>query len=234
MSTNQSTSVPVHLGIILDGNRRWARSQNLPTLEGHKKGYERLKDIAKYAFEQGVAYVSAYVFSTENWNRSQEEVDYLMSLLLWVARNELKELNKRDIKVQFLGEKEKLSPKVIKAIENVEAKTAHNTGGTLLLCLNYGGKQEIATAVTNVLRKQPGITTITPELIEQNLYQPEVPSVDLVIRTSGEQRISNFMLWRVAYSEFYFAKTPWPAFTTQELQAALDDYAQRQRRFGGN
>lgn len=231
MSINAHASVPAHLGLILDGNRRWATAQGLPTLDGHKKGYENLKTIAKYAFDQGVQYVSAYVFSTENWKRSTEEVDYLMKLLIWVSKHEVKELDKQNIRVQFLGEEERLSPQVIAAMESAEAKTKDNTGGTLLLCLNYGGHQEIATAMNKILLKQPS-GEITPEMITQHLYKPEIPAVDLIIRTSGEQRISNFMLWRAAYSELYFIEKHWPEFTEQDLQIALDDFENRQRRFG--
>lgn len=223
---------PVHLGIILDGNRRWARQHGLPTVEGHKKGYENLKNIAKYVFDRGVKYVSAFVFSTENWNRSAEEVDYLMKLLLWVAKNEVKELNKHNIRVQFLGEKERLNAKVLEAMQNVEELTKDNTAGTLLLCLNYGGQQEIASAVNRAFAQNPSLTQVTPELIEQNLYAPHIPPADLIIRTSGEQRISNFMLWRAAYSELYFNDRNWPAFTEKDMQEALDNFSKRHRRFG--
>lgn len=226
------TSVPTHLGLILDGNRRWAREHGLPTMEGHKKGYENLKNVAQYAFKQGVKYVSAYVFSTENWKRSAEEVDYLMKLLIWVSRHEIKELDKENIRVQFLGEEERLSQDVISAMESAEERTKDNTGGTLLICLNYGGHQEIATAMNKILIKNPGIQEVSQEMIEKHLYKPDVPAVDMIIRTSGEQRISNFMLWRAAYSELYFTNVHWPAFSEQDLQLALDNFAARQRRFG--
>jgi undecaprenyl diphosphate synthase len=226
------TSVPTHLGLILDGNRRWAREHGLPTMEGHKKGYENLKNVAQYAFKQGVKYVSAYVFSTENWKRSAEEVDYLMKLLIWVSRHEIKELDKENIRVQFLGEEERLSQDVISAMESAEERTKDNTGGTLLICLNYGGHQEIATAMNKILIKNPGIQEVSQEMIEKHLYKPDVPAVDMIIRTSGEQRISNFMLWRAAYSELYFTDVHWPAFSEQDLQLALDNFAARQRRFG--
>lgn len=223
---------PVHLGIILDGNRRWAREHSLPTVEGHKKGYENLKNIAKYAFDHGAKYVSAFVFSTENWNRSTEEVDYLMKLLLWVAKNEVKELNKHNIRVRFLGEEERLNAKVLEAMRNVEELTKDNTAGTLLLCLNYGGQQEIASAVNAALARSPGLTKITPELIEEHLYGADIPAADLIIRTSGEQRLSNFMLWRAAYSELYFSDKNWPAFDEDDMQQALDNFSKRSRRFG--
>lgn len=232
--SDSTAAVPVHLGFILDGNRRWAKDQGLPTFDGHKKGYENLKEIALYAFDKGVQYVSAYVFSTENWKRSTEEVSYLMNMLTWVAKNEIKELDKRNIKVQFLGEKDRLSKSVLSAMESAEARTSSNTGGTLLVCLNYGGRQEIAAAVNKILAEQPAISEVTPELIEQHLYKPEVPELDLIIRTSGEQRLSNFMLWRAAYAELYFTDKHWPALTTDDLQVALNDFAGRNRRFGGD
>ena len=227
-----SATVPTHIGFILDGNRRWAKAHGLPSVEGHKKGYENLKTIAKAAFDSGIAYVSAYVFSTENWNRSADEVDYLMKLLLWVAKNEVNELDKQNIKIQFLGEEEHLSKDVIEAMEKAEKRTKDNTGGTLLLCLNYGGRQEIATAVNKLLIKHPSMTEVTPELIEQHLYKPEVPAVDYIVRTSGEQRLSNFMLWRAAYSELYFVSKHWPEFSEEDLNEALQEFAKRSRRFG--
>lgn len=227
----KSNSTLTHLGLILDGNRRWAKAQGLPTLEGHRKGYENLKTISLAAFDKGVRYVSAYVFSTENWNRSKEEVDYLMKLLIWVAKHELKELDKKNIRVKFVGSKDKLSKSVIKAVEEAEAKTINNTAGTLLLCLNYGGHQEIVDAVNKIItQKHNGPVSVKD--FENQLYAPGVPSMDLVVRTSGEQRLSNFMLWRAAYSELLFVDKHWPDFSESDLDAALENYANRQRRFG--
>ena len=232
MTTASSTQVPQHIGIILDGNRRWAAAKNLPKLEGHRAGYETLKTVATYAFKKGASFISAFVFSTENWGRSQQEVDYLMKLLLWVAKNEVDSFNKQNIRVRFLGEEEKLSPNVIKAMRDAEEKTKNNTAGTLLLCLNYGGKQEIASAATKFLRANPTADTITVEDISNNIYEPSVPDIDLLIRTSGEQRLSNFMLWRAAYSELYFTEAHWPAFTEAMFDEAIEAYSIRQRRFG--
>ena len=232
MTTASSTQVPQHIGIILDGNRRWAAAKNLPKLEGHRAGYETLKTVATYAFKRGASFISAFVFSTENWGRSQQEVDYLMKLLLWVAKNEVDSFNKQNIRVRFLGEEEKLSPNVIKAMRDAEEKTKNNTAGTLLLCLNYGGKQEIASAATKFLRANPKAETITVDDISNNIYEPSVPDIDLIIRTSGEQRLSNFMLWRAAYSELYFTEAHWPAFTEAMFDEAIEAYSIRQRRFG--
>ena len=232
MSDKLSNNVPMHLGLILDGNRRWAKDQGKPTYDGHRAGYENLKVIGKAAIKRGVKYVSAYVFSTENWKRSAEEVDYLMKLLLWVAKNEVKELHEENIRIRFLGEKTRLSKDIIKAITNAEEKTKDNTAGTLALCLNYGGQQEIAHAMNEILAENGQIGSITVDDIEQHLYAPDIPPVDLLVRTSGEQRISNFMLWRIAYSELLFVDKHWPAFNVDDLDMALGEYARRQRRFG--
>lgn len=232
VSVTTEKIAPRHLGLILDGNRRWARENGMPSLEGHRKGYQNLKTIAEAAIDRGVQYVSAYVFSTENWNRSKEEVNYLMGLLYWVATEEVNELNKKNIKIVFVGSEERLNPKTLKAILAAEKKTAGNTRGTLALCLNYGGQQEIADATKRIIAEGINAEEVTPELINKYLYAPDLPQVDLVIRTSGEQRLSNFMLWRVAYAELLFVEPHWPAFSEGDLDAALAEYASRTRRFG--
>ncbi len=224
--------VPRHLGLILDGNRRWAREQGLPLMDGHKKGYENLKTISDAAFDSGVEYVSAYVFSTENWNRTREEVAYLMKLLLWVVKHEVDNFNQHGIRLRTMGSKFRLGKALVKAIHNAEEKTKDNTGGTLLLCLNYGGQQEIVDAMKRIVESGIPASDITPDLINQNLYAPGVPPVDLIIRTSGEQRLSNFMVWEGAYSELMFTPTNWPDFTTAELQRMFVQYGKLQRRFG--
>lgn len=224
--------IPIHLGLILDGNRRWAKEQGLPLFEGHKKGYENLKTIGTAAIERGIKYVSAYIFSTENWNRSAEEVKYLMKLLLWVAKNEVKILHEKNIRVRFAGTEQRLGKNIINAMGDAKEKTKDNTGGTLLICLNYGGQQEIADAVKQIVKNGTKPEQVTPELIGKHIYTPDIPPIDLIIRTSGEQRLSNFMLWRAAYSELVFVDKHWPAFTVADLDKALDDYTKRQRRFG--
>ncbi len=225
--------MPRHLGLILDGNRRWARARGLPLMEGHKQGYETLRTISDAAFASGVEYVSAYVFSTENWNRSADEVKYLMKLLLWVVKHELENFNKHGIRLQTMGSKFRLGKALVKAIHEAEVKTKNNTSGTLLLCLNYGGQQEIVDAMKRIVEAGTPADQITPELISQNLYAPGIPPVDLIIRTSGEQRLSNFMLWEGAYSELMFTPTHWPDFSTAELQEMFVKYSKIQRRFGG-
>lgn len=230
----RSKDVPKHVGFILDGNRRWAKERGLPTLEGHRNGYENLKKIAREAFNRGVEYVSAYVFSTENWNRTQEEVNYLMNLAMKIATKDAKELIKENIKIVVLGIEDKVDPKLTKAWRDAEEDSKNNTGGTLAICFNYGGQIEIADAVKKIVQSNIKVDEITPELVSKHLYHPEVPTVDLMIRTSGEQRISNFMLWRIAYAEMYFTDVHWPAFTVEELDRALQEFASRNRRFGGN
>lgn len=225
-------SVPVHLGLILDGNRRWARAQGLSQLEGHRRGYENLHAIAVAAARRGVQYISAYVFSTENWNRSQEEVDYLMDLVVWVATKELKKYEKEQLRLVFLGSREGLPEKVLRAIDGAEERTAGNTRAVVALCLNYGGHQELADGVARLVADGVRPEAVTPAILAEYLYHPEVPPVDFLIRTSGEQRLSGFMLWRIEYAELLFVPQPWPAFTVADLEAALAEYANRQRRFG--
>lgn len=226
------SSVPRHVGFILDGNRRWAVEHGLPVVEGHRYGYETLKTVSDYAFKQGVEYVSAYVFSTENWSRSREEVAYLMKLLLWVLKHEIENLHKHGIRIRALGSKYRLGKALVKAIHEAEEKTKDNQQGTLLLCLNYGGQQEIVDAMKEIVASGVPASDITPELIEKHLYAPGIPPVDLIIRTSGEQRLSNFMLWEGAYSELMFTNTYWPDFTSEELQEMLVQYSKRHRRMG--
>lgn len=226
-------TIPSHLGLILDGNRRWARAQGLPTLEGHKRGYENLKTIVEAAHDRGVKYVSAYVFSTENWNRDKEEVDYLMNLLKWVVKNEVKEMHKKGVRVLWLGSRDHMSAQLVKDIEAAERLTQDNEKGTLALCLNHGGHREVAEAVRRIIAAGMRPQDVNEELISAHIDGPDLPPIDLIVRTSGEKRLSNFMLWRSAYSELIFRDEPWPDFTVDSLQECLLEYSQRQRRFGG-
>lgn len=226
-------TVPEHLGLILDGNRRWAKAQGLPSLEGHKKGYENLKKIVEAAHDRGVKYVSAYVFSTENWNRDKEEVDYLMNLLKWVVKNEVKEMHQKGVRVLWLGSKEHMSARLIKDIEAAEQLTKDNTEGTLALCLNHGGHREVAEAVRRIMTKGTKPEEVNERLIAAHIDSPELPPIDLIVRTSGEQRLSNFMMWRAAYSELIFRDETWPDFSIESLEECLLEYSKRQRRFGG-
>ncbi len=224
--------LPKHLGLILDGNRRWAAQHGLPSLRGHQKGYEALKDIAIEAINSGIPYVSAFIFSTENWKRSKSEVTYLMRLIIRLTQKELDKFMDQNIKLVFVGTKEGLPAKVWEAIDHAVHKTAKNTKGTVGLCINYGGQQEITDAVRKLLRRKLDPQRLTSHDIEASLYAPELPPVDLVVRTSGEFRLSGFMLYRVAYAEFIFVDKHWPDFTKQDLRLVLQYYAARKRRFG--
>lgn len=225
--------VPAHIGYIVDGNRRWAKQHGLPTYEGHLAGYNTIGDIAEASFDAGVKYVSAYIFSTENWKRSKDEVNRLMGLVLKLLSADLPRFDEKNIRLVVLGSSENVSPKILKAIRDAEARTANNTRGTLAVCFNYGGHQEIADACKKIV--QEGIPTdeITPEIVAEHLYAPEVPPVDMIVRTSGEQRISNFMLWRAAYSELMWLDKLWPDMTKDDVTAILEEYSRRGRRFGG-
>lgn len=229
---SETAVIPKHLGLILDGNRRWAKKKGLPTLEGHRQGSEVFKEIALDAFSRGVKYVSAFVFSTENWSRTEEEVSYLMKLVVKATEKYLDEFDKAGIRVVILGRRSDLPEDVLKSIERTEAKTKDNTQGTLALCFNYGGQEELVDAVKHLVASGLAPREITADTIHGALYCPEIPNVDLLIRTSGEQRTSGFMLYRAAYAELMFVDKYWPDFTKDDLGAALHDYAARERRFG--
>lgn len=233
MSDPETPLVPRHVGYIVDGNRRWAKKHGLPTYEGHLAGYNTLKDVAIATIDQGVEYMSAYVFSTENWKRSADEVRKLMALVLQLVSSDLPEFNRRNIRLKVLGSREGVDDKILKAIDKAETETAKNTAGTLALCFNYGGQLEIVDAVKKIVQSGVAPDQIDEELIAQNLYAPDVPPLDVVVRTSGEQRLSNFMLWRSAYSEFIFIKKNWPDMTKDDVTSIIKEYARRNRRFGG-
>ena len=225
--------IPQHIGFVVDGNRRWAKKHGLPTYEGHLAGYNSLKDVLIESLNRGVKYASAYVFSTENWKRTAEEVNNLMGLLLRVLESDVPIFVENRIRLRVIGTREGLPKAVIKAIDRAEATTAELDGGELLLCLNYGGHLEIADAVKKIIQSGVSADDVTPEMIAQNLYAPEVPPCDLIVRTSGEQRLSNFMLWRAAYSELLFVDKLWPDMTKEDVSVILEEYQRRNRRFGG-
>ncbi len=225
-------NVPTHIGYVVDGNRRWAKKHGLPAYEGHMAGYNAIQDVAKATLEAGVKYMSAYIFSTENWKRSQDEVSKLMSLVLKLLTADLHLFEENNIRLKVLGSREGVSDKILKAIDEAEARTANNTAGTLAICFNYGGQQEIVDAVKKIVQSGIPADEITAETIENNLYAPEIPPVDLIVRTSGEQRISNFMLWRAAYSEMLFIDKLFPDMTKQDVTDIINEYNKRSRRFG--
>jgi undecaprenyl diphosphate synthase len=229
--SDTNIGVPRHLGIILDGNRRWATERGLKTLEGHKKGAEVFREVVYAALDRGIEYISAWVFSTENWKRSREEVSYLMNLLVKVVNKYLDEFHQKGINILILGSKQGLDDKVSAALDKVVAKTAGNSKGTVALCFNYGGKQEIIDAIKSLPDGQKA--SLTPDAFEQYLYSKDIPDVDLVLRTSGEHRTSGFMLWRADYAELMFIDKYWPDFTVKDLDKVLSEYRKRSRRFGG-
>lgn len=229
---SESLIVPKHIGIILDGNRRWAKANGLPSLDGHRRGAEVFKEITLAMFERGIQYVSAFVFSTENWSRKTEEIGYLMKLVVVATNKYLDEFHRANIKVIVLGNRDDLSKAVRKCVEKVEDKTKSNTGGTLILCFNYGGQQEIVEVTKRFITEGVDPETITPEKFDEYLQFPEVPALDLVIRTSGEQRLSGFMLYRAAYAELLFMNKYWPEFNLADIDYVLTEYTKRERRFG--
>ncbi|MBQ9485171.1 di-trans,poly-cis-decaprenylcistransferase [Candidatus Saccharibacteria bacterium] len=217
-----------HLGIIADGNRRWAKAQGLPTIEGHKKGLEAIKKLVGAADKAGIKYLTFYVFSTENWGRSTDEVSYIMKLAETRILKYAEELAEHNARMIILGSKNRISPKLASTIEKAEKVTENCTGITVCFCFNYGGEQEIADAATIAATEGE----ITPETIRKHLYHPEVPNIDMVVRTSGEERISGFMLWRAAYAEFLFIKKYFPEMEGEDIKEILKIYEKRNRRFG--
>lgn len=218
-----------HLGVIADGNRRWAKERGLPTLEGHKKGLDRIKELVGAADKAGIKYITFYVFSTENWGRSKDEVSYIMKLAETRILKYAKELAENNARMLILGSRARISPKLASVMEEAERVTADCTGITVCFCFNYGGEQEIADAASIAAEVDD---EITPETIRKHLYHPEVPNVDMVVRTSGEERISGFMLWRSAYAEMMFIKKYFPDMGAEDIKDILEEYEKRNRRFG--
>lgn len=228
-----SNELPTHIGFIVDGNRRWAKEHGLPGYEGHLAGYNALHDVLIETLHRGVKYASAYVFSTENWKRTEEEISHLMKILMRILKNDLGVFEENNIRLRVIGTLYGLSDEIVRAIADAQEKTKDFDGGELLLCFNYGGQLEISDAVKKIIESGAKADDITPEMIAQNIYAPEVPPCDLIVRTSGEQRLSNFMLWRAAYSELMFIDKTWPEMTPEDVTDILEEYAKRQRRFGG-
>lgn len=228
--SQQDPIIPTHVAVIPDGNRRWARAKGLEPKEGHKAGYENLLKIADLAFERGIKYVTGYVFSTENWSRTEEEVGYLMKLVAWVLKEEAKKLHAKGIRINIIGSSEGLDDKLLDGFDKLENLTRHNTAGTINICFNYGGRRDIVEAVNKLLKS--GQDSITEQDMSQALSTAGIPDPDLIIRTSGEIRLSNYLIWESAYSELYFDDVMWPDFGENEFEAALADYAQRKRNFG--
>lgn len=221
-----------HIAIIMDGNRRWAVEHGVASMFGHKKGVEALKTVLKACHKFGVKYLTVYAFSTENWNRTTTEVDFLMKLLADTIKNEINELDENGVVVRFIGDLTKLPESLRMILSDATERTKNNTGVNLQIAFNYGGRDEIVNAVKNIVKSGLKSDEITEEIISANLYTAGIPSPDLLIRTGGEKRISNFLLWQCAYSEIYVTDLFWPDFDENALIEAIQDFAHRQRRWG--
>ncbi len=228
--------VPNHIAIIMDGNGRWAQKRGLKRTKGHKKGADTLKKICEYAYDRGVKILSVFAFSTENWKRDEEEVNYLMELFIKVFNDNFDFVKKNNVKVVFSGLREKISDKVQKAMDKIVNDTKDNNSGVFNICLNYGGQSEIVEATKkislDIKENKIKIEDINEKIFSKYLFNDLAP-IDLLIRTSGEYRVSNFMLWQMAYSEFYFTDVLWPDFDEKELDKAIKSYNNRERRYGG-
>jgi undecaprenyl diphosphate synthase len=231
------SATPRHVAIIMDGNGRWAKKRFLPRALGHREGAEAVRRTVRAASELGIDYLTLYAFSSENWKRPADEIDDLMGLLRLYLRNEVRELNNSHVRIRFIGARDRLSDDVLKLIDDSEKLTAANTGLTLVIALNYGAQAEIVSAVQiiagQVARGEISTDQIDEALIARHLFTVDIPDPDLIIRTSGEQRLSNFLLWQAAYAELIFIETLWPDFDRAALEHAITDYHNRDRRYGG-
>ena len=232
----QSKPLPKHIALILDGNGRWAKKRGLPRTMGHHKGAKTLQEIATVANQLGISYLTCFVFSTENWSRPQEEVDYIMKEVIRLCENWPK-TKEKNIKLQMIGSRKQVSSAVLSAIDEAVKQTKNCTGLTLSFAFNYGGKEEIIQATKSIAKlvqeKKLPVDAINESVFEGHLYTHNMPMVDLMVRTSGEMRISNFLLWQIAYAEMYFPRTYWPDFHEKEFYIAIEEYQSRHRRFGG-
>ncbi len=239
MSAEQDTrnlKIPRHVAIIMDGNGRWAKKKHMPRTYGHAQGAKVLEQTLENCDALGIRYLTVYAFSTENWARPLEEVQVIMNLFRKYLINSVEKCMKNNVRCRVIGERSKLSPDIADAIRNLEEKTASNTGITFIIAINYGGRDELLRAVRRIGSDvKNGVTdpgSITEDTISRNLDTSEFPDPDLLIRTSGEERLSNFLLWQLAYAEFYFTDTPWPDFDMEELLKAIRVYTSRDRRYG--
>ena len=221
-----------HIAIIMDGNRRWAKEKNLPSAFGHKKGVEALKTTLRACNDFGIKHLTVYAFSTENRKRKQEEVDFLMDLLAVTLTNELTEMHSEGVKITFIGDISKLSEKLQKILQNSVDLTKNNTGIHLQIAFNYGARDEIVHAIKNIINENISADEITEDVVSNHLYTKGIPDPDLLIRTGGEVRISNYLLWQIAYSEILITDEYWPDFDKNSLESAINKFHKRQRRFG--
>ena len=223
-----------HLGIILDGNRRWARSRNLPTLQGHSAGYDNIKNVCELAFKRGIKMLTVWAFSTENWKRSRQEVDYLMKLLKRAVTKDAKYYKDKDVRIKVIGKMSDLNKDLRESIKNIEEITKNCAKGILRIGINYGGRTEIVDAVKKIVKSKISADEISEQAITDNIYDFGGENPELIIRTSGEQRLSGFLLWQSPYSELYFPKVCWPDFSEKDLDEAIEWFNNRKRRFGGD
>lgn len=230
--TDQTTKIPVHIAIIMDGNGRWAEARGLTRLEGHRAGTENLRQVIKGCLEKGVKHLTIYAFSTENWKRPKEEIDGLITILEVYLEKELEELCREGVRLHHIGRLESMPERTRIKVEHSIEVTCKNTALTLHLAWNYGGRDEIIHVIQEMLRNNVNPEDVNEALVDSYLFTAGVPDPDLVIRTSGEMRISNFLIWQSAYSEWYFTPTLWPDFNKAELFKAIETYSQRDRRFG--
>lgn len=223
--------MPVHVAIIMDGNGRWAKMRKLPRLSGHHEGIRTVERTIRAVADAKIPYLSLYAFSTENWKRPKTEIEGLMGLFRYYLRLKVSELKENGVRILFSGRLHGLPDDLLEEVKSVEEKTSANRKITVVACINYGGRQEIVDSVNRIL-EQGECSMVTEEMISARTYQPHIPDPDLVIRTSGETRLSNFLLWQTAYSELYFTDVLWPDFSRKDLQKALDYYSARERRYG--
>jgi len=221
-----------HIAIIMDGNRRWAKEHLLPSAMGHKKGVDALKSVVKGAHNFGVKYLTLYAFSTENWNRNQDEVDFLMGLLASTIKNELKELHQNNVKLRFIGNIKGLNADLQRILADAENTTKDNKGVNLQIAINYGARDELVHAMRHIIEEAIPANEVTEDVIQSHLYTKDIPNPDLLIRTGGEMRVSNYLLWQIAYSELYITPKYWPEFNEEALEGAIREFAKRHRRYG--
>ena len=237
LSPQAKATLPAHVAVIMDGNGRWAKQRGLPRVEGHRNGVESVRAIVRACGEVGIKYLTLYAFSVENWNRPKDEVDTLMKYLARFLKNEIGELNRSNVRLEVIGQIYRLPEFVQEQLKKTQAALAKNNGLTLILALSYGGRQEIVEGVRAIASKAKAgklePAEINEQIISQHLYTHQYPDPDLLIRTSGELRVSNFLLWQISYAEFVVTPTLWPDFRKAELFAALEEYTRRHRRFGG-
>ena len=228
----ESSEIPTHVAIIMDGNGRWAQEQGLPRIEGHRAGVEKIRSVLDILARRGVKFVTLYAFSTENWNRPDDEVSGIMGILREVIHEETQSLHEQGVRIIHLGRSDRLLPDLQEAVSEAQQLTQDNSAITLSIAFDYGGRSEIVEAVQSIIRSGVKADDVDEETLSRHLYTKDIPDPDLIIRTSGEYRLSNFLLWQSAYSEFYTAQVPWPELGIEEVEAAIHAYRTRKRKFG--